>query len=70
MIKIRIEAHIPTDNNSMAKEYPLNQKTTSKPSNTIPLNHKFEIDRHHLPNNPGPASNKSNNWFGTIAIFR
>ena len=44
----------------MAKEYPLNQKTTSKPSNTIPLNHKFEIDRHHLPNNPGPASNKSN----------
>jgi len=54
----------------MAKEYPLNQKTTSKPSNTIPLNHKFEIDRHHLPNNPGPASNKSNNWFGTIAIFR
>ena len=26
--------------------------------------------KHHVPNNPGSTSNKSNNWFWTTAIFR
>jgi len=59
-------------NNSMEREHPLNQSNMKKNLlHLITLICNFKMEhRRHVPNNPGSTSNKSNNGFWTIAIFR